>query len=201
MIIFLLLFGSKFLWDCKQSSRLQILQASMQHLNNSLKNCRCPSACSDPKSESTFHQNSKSIFRMTLTCFWLKSCECLRSKPGRLLTQWPAPLPILALDSDDNSSKCFSMDIEGRGIQMKAHPYLISRISEGEGKRLEHLDPRERRFDEKWLQGLLAKHPDLFPTGKSNLSLKTCCWLGERSRSTPAGIAQTSCISVRAGIR
>jgi len=49
---------------------------------------------------------------------------------------------------------------------VKAHPYLIDNVKEGRGVRLEHLDPREKMFDEKWLQDLLAKYPDLLPAGE-----------------------------------
>ena len=49
---------------------------------------------------------------------------------------------------------------------MKAHPYLIDNVQEGSGVRLEHLDPREKMFDEKWLQDLLIRYPDLLPTGE-----------------------------------
>jgi hypothetical protein len=49
---------------------------------------------------------------------------------------------------------------------LKAHPYLIDSFKAGSGFRLEHLDPREKMFDEKWLQDLLMTHPDLLPTGE-----------------------------------
>jgi hypothetical protein len=49
---------------------------------------------------------------------------------------------------------------------VKAHPYLINNVEEGKGIRLEHLDPRQKMFDEKWLQDLLIRYPDLLPTGE-----------------------------------
>lgn len=49
---------------------------------------------------------------------------------------------------------------------MKAHPYLIDNVKGARGVRLERLDPREKLFDEKWLQALLIRYPDLMPTGE-----------------------------------
>jgi hypothetical protein len=49
---------------------------------------------------------------------------------------------------------------------MKAHPYLIKDSPKAKGIRLERIDPREKKFDEKWLQDLIIQHPDLLPTGE-----------------------------------
>lgn len=48
---------------------------------------------------------------------------------------------------------------------MKAYPYLIHDLSSQKGERLSRLDPRKKKFDEKWLQGFLTNHPDILPTG------------------------------------
>jgi len=48
---------------------------------------------------------------------------------------------------------------------MKAYPYLIHDLSSQKGERLSRLDPRQKEFDEKWLQGFLMNHPDILPTG------------------------------------
>lgn len=47
---------------------------------------------------------------------------------------------------------------------MKAYPYLIHDLTSQKGERLSRLDPRQKRFDEKWLQGFLMNHPDILPT-------------------------------------
>jgi hypothetical protein len=49
---------------------------------------------------------------------------------------------------------------------MRAHPYLIDKTLRGKERRLENIDPRAKDFDEKWLQDLLIRHPDLLPTGE-----------------------------------
>jgi hypothetical protein len=49
---------------------------------------------------------------------------------------------------------------------VKAHPYLIDDVKEARGVRLRRLDPREKLFNEKWLQELLIRYPDLMPTGE-----------------------------------
>ena len=49
---------------------------------------------------------------------------------------------------------------------MRAHPYLIDKTLKGKGRRLKNIDPRAKDFDEKWLQDLLIRHPDLLPTGE-----------------------------------
>ena len=48
---------------------------------------------------------------------------------------------------------------------MKAYPYLIHDLSSQKGERLSRLDPRQKEFDEKWLQDFLIYHPDILPTG------------------------------------
>ncbi|NLA74413.1 MAG: hypothetical protein GX846_02875 [Deltaproteobacteria bacterium] len=48
---------------------------------------------------------------------------------------------------------------------MKAYPYLIHDLASQKGERLSRLDPRQKRFDEKWLQEFLMNHPDILPTG------------------------------------
>lgn len=49
---------------------------------------------------------------------------------------------------------------------MKAYPYLIQDLQSRKGERLSPLDPREKEFDEKWLQNFLINHPDILPTGE-----------------------------------
>jgi hypothetical protein len=49
---------------------------------------------------------------------------------------------------------------------MRANPYLIDKAVKGKGRRLENIDPRTKDFDEKWLQDLLIRHPDLLPTSE-----------------------------------
>jgi len=49
---------------------------------------------------------------------------------------------------------------------MKAYPYIIENVNDGSGKRLERLDPRESHFDERWLQNILIKYPDLLPAAE-----------------------------------
>jgi RecB family endonuclease NucS len=53
-----------------------------------------------------------------------------------------------------------------KGEEMRAHPYLIDKTLRGKERRLENIDPRAKDFDEKWLQDLLIRHPDLLPTGE-----------------------------------
>ena len=53
-----------------------------------------------------------------------------------------------------------------RKKEMRAHPYLIDKTLRGKERRLENIDPRAKDFDEKWLQDLLIRHPDLLPTGE-----------------------------------
>lgn len=49
---------------------------------------------------------------------------------------------------------------------MKGHPYLIENLPERRGSRLRRIDPRKGEFDERWLQDILIKYPDLLPTAE-----------------------------------
>jgi hypothetical protein len=49
---------------------------------------------------------------------------------------------------------------------MRAYPYIIENVSDGSGKKLARLDPRGSHFDERWLQDILVKYPDLLPTAE-----------------------------------
>lgn len=49
---------------------------------------------------------------------------------------------------------------------MTTHPYIIDQIAQGRGKRLEVVDPGKRQFDQRWLQDLLTRCPELLPTAE-----------------------------------